>query len=155
MTTTVEDAWDEVITRLKAITNILKVYEGWTDFDSAPHSHYPCIVVEPTYEEPEFDSYNFPTSYAKENLGIVVWVLFKIFEKDKQVTGTALLDGAFDWKNAVKDKLLELPLYLNEEVIEIRFTRVLYLRAAEEEPELVQLRVVQMEIALDVMLCGR
>lgn len=153
--TTVEDAWNEVITRLKTIANIQKVYEGWVEFDSIPHSHYPCIVVEPDYEEPEFDAYNFSTSYAKENLGIILWVLFKIFEKDKQVTGTALLDGAFGWKNAVKDKLLELPLYLNEKVIEIRFPRVQYLRAAAEKPKPIQLRVVQMEIALDVMLCGR
>lgn len=153
--TTKKDAWNEVITRLKNIPNILKVYEGWVDFDSVPHSHYPCIVAEPNYAEVEFDSYNFPTSYAKENFGIVVWVLFKIFQKDKQVIGVGALNGALDWEDAVKDKLLELPLYLNEEIIEIRFPRVQYLNAAEKEPELVQLRVVQMEIVLDVNLCGR
>ena len=153
--TTKKDAWNEVITRFKTIVNIQKVYEGWVEFDSVPHSHYPCIVVEPVYAEVDFDAYNFPTSYAKENFGIVVWILFKIFEKDKQVTGTLTLDGALDWEDAVKDKLLELPLYLNEKVIEVRFPRVQYLNAAEEKPELVQLRVVQMEISLDLMICGR
>ena len=150
-----ETAWGKVITRLKTIANVQKVYEGWVELDSVPHSHYPCIVVEPDYAEVEFDSYNFPTSYAKENFGIVVWVLFKIFQKDKQVIGVGALDGALDWEDAVKDKLLELPLYLNEEIIEIRFPRVQYLRTAAESPGQVQLRVVQMEIVLDVKLCGR
>ena len=152
---TKEDAWNEVIIRLKNIANIQKVYEGWVDFDSVPHSHYPCIVVEPVYAEVDFDAYNFSTSYAIENFGVVVWILFKIFQKDKQVIGVGALNGALDWEDAVKDKLLELPLYLNEEIIEIRFPRVQYLRTAAESPGQVQLRVVQMEIVLDVKLCGR
>ncbi len=143
-----ETAWDEVVTRLEAITGIKKVYEGFRDLDSIPDSHKPCIMLEPDITDVLEENYDeVGGNYALEEVHLILWVLFVLFEKDKQVTGKTGINGVFDWEKAVKNKLTEAPKHLDNKVAKIRFDSVIYLRSVGETTKGI-VRLVQIEVGL-------
>jgi len=144
-----ETAWSEVITRLGTIAGINKVYEGFKDLDTIPTTYQPCVMVEPDSSEPLEDDYdNTGGNYAYENVSLVVWVLFTMFEKGKAVTGKVGMNGVFEWEKAVKDKLTEAPQFLNDKVIRVSFGNVRYLRNVSESADKGILRLVEIEVNL-------
>lgn len=143
-----ETAWDEVIARLETIATIKKVYEGFVDISSIPDSHKPCIMVEPDITEVIEDNYDESGgNYALEQLNLVVWVLFVIWEKDKQVTGKGAIKGVFEWEKVIKDCLTANPKYLDNKVVKIRFGNITYLRNIGETTKGI-VRLVQMDVEL-------
>lgn len=149
-----EDAWDAVYNRLDTLADIQKIYNGYIDVDSIPHSHFPCIIMDPVYSEAEESfSDSEDTSYNNEVFWIDLFVLFKIYQKDKQVTGTDAIDGALDWEETVRNKLCDEPRHLNEEVVRVMFGRTNYLRSSPEIPKQDQLRVVHIELGLRLKVC--
>jgi len=154
MAMTKEAAWNEVITRLDAMAGNNKTYEGWVELESVPHATYPCIVAEPVYSEIDEDFQDSETiSYANEIFCINLWILFKIYEKDKQVTGTVGISGALDWEKLVKETLCAHPIHLAGQAVRVFFGRTDYLRFASEQPGQLQLRVVQMEVYIRQNIC--
>lgn len=143
-----EIAWSEVIARLGTIAGINKVYEGFKDLDTIPTSYQPCIMVEPDSSEPLEDNYDTMQNYAYENVSLIVWVLFTMFEKGKAVTGKVGMNGVFEWEKAVKDKLTEAPKFLNNKVVRVSFGSVRYLRNVSETTNKGILRLVEMEVNL-------
>lgn len=151
-----EDAWDVVITRLEAIAGIQKVYEGYVEPNSIPHSHYPCIIVEPAYTEVDEDFHDSEVvSYANEIFWIDLFILFKIYQKEKQVTGTGAIRGALDLEEDIREKLCEAPIKLNGQVVRVMFGRTNYLRTSPEQPKQEQLRVVHVELGLRMIICTK
>ncbi len=148
-----ETAWNEVIARLGTIAGIKKVYEGYVDLNSVPHSHYPCVIAEPIFSETDEDSWDMGTSYGNEIFWIDLYILFKIYQKGKQVTGTGALNGALDMEKSVREKLCEAPIHLNGKVVRVLFGRTNYLRTSPEQPKPEQLRVVHLEVGLRMIVC--
>ena len=143
-----ETVWDEVILRLEAIVGIKKVYEGFRDLDSIPDANKPCIMVEPDVTEVLEENYDEAGgNYALEQLNLIVWVLFIVWEKDIQVTGKLGVSGVFDWEKAVKNKLTEAPINLGNKLAKIRFDRVTYLRSVGETTKGI-VRLIQIEVGL-------
>lgn len=158
MPMTKEDAWNELIIRLKAVAGVLKVYEGWVELESVPHATYPCIVAEPVYSEVDEDFHDSEAvSYGNEIFAINLFLLFKIYEKDKQVTGTVGIAGALDWEKVIKEAICDVTLpntvHLDGLAARVFFGRTDYLRFASEQPGQLQLRVVQMEVYIRQIIC--
>lgn len=143
-----ETAWDEVILRLEAIVGIKKVYEGFRDLESIPDSHKPCIMVEPDGTEVLEENYDeLGGNYALEQVNLIVWVLFVVWEKDMAVTGKAGVSGVWDWEKAVKNKLTSAPINLNNKVDKVRFGSGIYLRSVGETTKGI-VRLIQLEVGL-------
>ena len=158
MPMTKEDAWDELIIRLRAIAGIQKVYEGKVALESVPHPTYPCIVVEPEYSEPDEDFHDSEAaSYGNEIFAINLWMLFKIYEKGKAVTGSGGIAGALDWEKVVKEAICDVTggetAHLDELAVRVFFGRTDYLRFASEQPGQLQLRVVQLTVYIRQIIC--
>lgn len=158
MAMTKEDAWVEIISRLDAIAGNNKTYEGWVELESVPHATYPCIVAEPVYSEVDEDFHDSEAvSYGNEIFCINLWLLFKIYEKDKQVTGTVGIAGALDWEKTVKEAICDVTggetVHLDELAARVFFGRTDYLRFASEQPGQLQLRVVQLTVYIRQIIC--
>jgi len=155
---TKENAWNELISRLDAIVGNNKTYEGWVELESVPHATYPCIVAEPVYSEVDEDFHDSEvSSHGNEIFAINLWILFKIYEKDKQVTGTVGIAGALDWEKSVKEAICDVTApntaHLNGLAVRVFFGRTDYLRYASEQPGQLQLRVVQIEVYIRQIIC--
>lgn len=149
-----ETAWNEVIARLGAIAGIKKVYEGYVDLTSVPHSHYPGIIAEPIYSETDEDYWDSEVvSLGNEIFWIDLYILFKIYQKGKEVTGVGALNGALDMEKIVREKLCEAPIHLDGKVVRVFFGRTNYLRTSPERPKQEQLRVVHLEVGLRMIIC--
>ena len=158
MPMTKEAAWTEMITRLDAIVGNNKTYEGFVELESVPHATFPCIVAEPVNSEVDEDFHDSETtSYANEIFTINLWILFKIYEKDKQVTGTVGIAGALDWEATVKEAICDTTLpntvHLDGQAARVFFGRTDYLRFASEQPGQLQLRVVQLTVSIRQIIC--
>ena len=148
-----EDAWDEVIDRLEAIDDIQKVYEGYVDPNSIPHSHYPCIIAEPKESNIDEDFIDYEVaSCSNEIFWIDLFILFKLYQKGKQVTGTASIKGMLDLEEDVREALCAAPIKLGGLVVRVLFGNTYYGRSSPELPKQQQLRSIQIELGLRMII---
>jgi hypothetical protein len=147
-----ELAWNKVITKIEAIAGMKKVYQGFVDPDTIPSSHFPCSMLEPNESTPIEDEYwGISSSWGLQSLSLILWFFFRIFEKQKRITGTASIPGVFDWEKTIKKALVATPLYLDNTVINVSFGNIRYLRSMTEQPKQGIIRGFELELLLPVM----
>ncbi len=150
-----ETAWLDIVARLAAVAGIQKVYEVWVDPDSIPASHFPCYCIEPDNSSPIEDTNLYGgrgMAMCYENLRLIIWLWFRIFQKGKAVTGTGTARGVFDYELATKTALCALPLDLGDKATHVNFTDTRYLRSIDEQAKNGLIRGVEMEIEVPLLI---
>jgi len=147
-----EIVWSEIVTRIEAVPDVQKCHEGFIPPDTIPDAGFPCGMLEPDEASIVEDEYwGVSSSWGLTNLNLLLWFFFRIYEKQKHITGTVSIPGIFDWEKTIKKALVAAPLNLNDKAIKVSFGTTLYLRSMTEQPDKGIIRGFELPLIIPVM----